>query len=176
MPTITRLRIAAAAMWQRLQNAKVVRFCRHDVLTARHRLRELRHPAVFRAVELVVGGVALVWGVTIMAMHRQAFGVGAYAAFNREGENMWGVYFVSLGLAIVYAALTRTRWQRVQVMGVTALSFAIMVTRMWESGQATTGPAMYSYLGVVLPVAVGLYLFVLSEADDHIKSLDRAGP
>lgn len=134
--------------------------------TARRRIACLRHVATFLTIELVAGLVALLWGTVVLAP-ASTFAADRYAAFHAGNEPLWGGYFVVLGLAVLFAALTRSRQTRFVVDVVTCFSFAQMAWRVSQGDEPLVpSPAIYALVGSVLPLAAAAWHFLLLVVDD----------
>lgn len=150
---------------------KMLRRLKADWATARRRLACLRHVATFLTIELLVGVVALLWGAVVLAPER-TFASLLYAAFDAQNEATWGAYFVVLGVAALFVALTRSRSTRFIVDVMVCFSFAQLVWRLSHSPEPLVpAPFVYALIGVVLPLAAAAWHFLLLVIDD-IAALD----
>ncbi|MCA0268449.1 MAG: hypothetical protein LCH53_04410 [Bacteroidetes bacterium] len=144
----------------------MLRRLKADWATARRRIACLRHVATFLTLELIVGLVALLWGAVVLAP-TSSFASLRYAAFDIQNETTWGAYFVVLGAAALFVALTRSRSTRFILDVMVCFSFAQLVWRLAHSPEPIV-PAtfVYALVGVVLPLVSAGWHFLLLVIDD----------
>lgn len=139
---------------------------RSDWATARRRLACLRHVSTFLTLELLSAVVAVVWGAVVLAP-ADSFSAARFAAFNADNEAVWGVYFLALGVAVLFTALTRSRRTRFVVDVMVCFAFAQLVWRLAQSPEPPV-PATYVYalVGVVLPLVCICWHALVMVIDD----------